>query len=46
MAFAMAGLAANGVIEIANTDNVDTSFPGFAALMRRAGLALEEFTDG
>ena len=46
MAFAMAGLAAGGVIEIANTDNVDTSFPGFAALVRQAGLALEERPGG
>jgi len=42
MAFAMAGLAADRVIEIANTDNVATSFPGFVALARQAGLSLEE----
>ena len=46
MAFAMAGLAADGVIEIANTDNVDTSFPGFAELTCQAGLALEEISGG
>jgi 3-phosphoshikimate 1-carboxyvinyltransferase len=46
MAFAMAGLAADSVIEIANTDNVDTSFPGFAELTCQAGLALEEISGG
>ena len=46
MAFAMAGLAADGVIEIDNTDNVDTSFPGFAALAGEAGLKLQERSGG
>ena len=43
MAFAVAALRARGAIEIGDVANVATSFPGFAALARRAGLALEEF---
>lgn len=38
MAFAMAGLRANAEIVVQNCDNVDTSFPGFAALASQAGL--------
>ncbi|MDX1430830.1 MAG: 3-phosphoshikimate 1-carboxyvinyltransferase [Gammaproteobacteria bacterium] len=41
MAFAMAGLAADGPIRVRDCDNVATSFPGFAELARGAGLALE-----
>lgn len=40
MAFAMAGLAAAGEITIRDCKNVDTSFPGFADLARRAGLGI------
>jgi 3-phosphoshikimate 1-carboxyvinyltransferase len=38
MAFAMAGLCAEGAIEVRDCANVDTSFPGFAALAHTAGL--------
>jgi 3-phosphoshikimate 1-carboxyvinyltransferase len=41
MSFAMAGLVAGGPITIDDCVNVDTSFPGFAALASSAGLALE-----
>ena len=42
MAFAVASLRARGPIEILDTANVATSFPGFAGLARSAGLAIEE----
>ncbi len=42
MAFAVAALRASGPIAIADCDNVATSFPGFVALARSAGLAIEE----
>ncbi len=38
MAFAMAGLVSEGPVTIHDCRNVDTSFPGFVALARRAGL--------
>jgi 3-phosphoshikimate 1-carboxyvinyltransferase len=38
MAFAMGGLAADGEIIVQDCDNVATSFPGFPALAREAGL--------
>jgi 3-phosphoshikimate 1-carboxyvinyltransferase len=41
MALAMASLAAEAPIRIADTLNVRTSFPGFPELARSAGLALE-----
>lgn len=41
MAFAMASLVASGPIRIRDTANVATSFPGFPALARQAGLDLE-----
>jgi 3-phosphoshikimate 1-carboxyvinyltransferase len=41
MSFAMAGLRSSGQIHIHDCDNVDTSFPGFAALARSAGLNIE-----
>ncbi len=40
MSFAMAALRANGEIRISDCANVDTSFPGFAALAAKAGLKL------
>ncbi len=40
MAFAIAGLRATGPIRVRDCRNVDTSFPGFAALAARAGLAI------
>ncbi len=43
MAFAVAALRASGPVRIADTANVATSFPGFAALARSAGLGLGEF---
>ncbi len=42
MSFAVASLRAGGPIEIGDTANVATSFPGFAALARGIGLGLEE----
>ncbi len=42
MSFAIASLRAAGPIEIDDTANVATSFPGFAALARSVGLHLEE----
>ncbi|HSQ69651.1 MAG TPA: 3-phosphoshikimate 1-carboxyvinyltransferase [Steroidobacteraceae bacterium] len=42
MSFAVAGLRASEPIEILDTDNVATSFPGFAALSRAVGMCLEE----
>ncbi|HRO61527.1 MAG TPA: 3-phosphoshikimate 1-carboxyvinyltransferase, partial [Burkholderiaceae bacterium] len=42
MSFAMAGLRAAGPITIRDIAVVDTSFPGFAALARGVGLAIEE----
>jgi len=41
MAFAMAGLRAGGSIIINDCANVNTSFPGFAAMARAAGLLIE-----
>ena len=41
MAFAIAGLRASGDVAIDDCANVNTSFPGFAALARGAGLAIE-----
>jgi len=42
MAFAVASLVASATIEIDDVANVATSFPGFPALARSAGLALED----
>lgn len=42
MAFAVASLQAAGEIEILDTANVATSFPGFAALARACGLGIRE----
>ena len=41
MAFAVAGLAARGFVEIRDVANVATSFPGFLELSRAAGLRIE-----
>lgn len=41
MSFAVASLRARGPIEIRDVANVATSFPGFIALAREAGLELE-----
>lgn len=41
MSFAVASLRATAPIRILDCANVDTSFPGFAALASAAGLALE-----
>ncbi|MGH8479626.1 MAG: 3-phosphoshikimate 1-carboxyvinyltransferase [Gammaproteobacteria bacterium] len=38
MAFAMAGLTAHGSIEVADCDNIPTSFPDFVEVAARAGL--------
>ncbi len=41
MAFSVAALRASGRIEIDDTDNVNTSFPGFVELCAEAGLTIE-----
>ncbi len=43
MAFAIASLRAEDPIEILDVVNVATSFPGFVATARAAGLRIEEF---
>ncbi len=40
MSFAIAALRANGEIRILDCANVDTSFPGFAAVAQSAGLGI------
>ncbi len=40
MAFSMAGLRAEAPITVHDCENVDTSFPGFVELARRAGLSI------
>ena len=42
MTFALAGLRAEGPVEIRDCANVATSFPRFTAEARAAGLAIEE----
>jgi len=42
MAFAMAGPRASAAIRIRDCANVNTSFPGFVALARAAGLGISE----
>ena len=42
MAFSIASLRASGAIHIDDVANVATSFPGFVALGRQVGLALQE----
>ena len=42
MAFAMAALRAEAAIEVRDCANVNTSFPGFAALAAGIGLGIEE----
>jgi 3-phosphoshikimate 1-carboxyvinyltransferase len=42
MSFAIASLRASAPIEILDTANVATSFPGFASLARSVGLAIDE----
>ncbi len=42
MSFAIAALRAAGPVSIRDCANVNTSFPGFVALARSAGLALRE----
>lgn len=42
MTFALAGLAADGPVEVEDCGNVATSFPEFPSAVRAAGMALEE----
>lgn len=42
MAFAMAGLRAEGPVTVRDCTNVDTSFPGFARMAKAAGLQITE----
>ena len=46
MAFAMAGLVSAGPITVTDCDNVNTSFPGFAALAAGCGLPIRERRGG
>ncbi len=46
MAFAMAALRAGASVRILDCENVNTSFPGFVMLARRAGLDIREVRDG
>ncbi len=41
MAFAMAGLRADGALAIRDCENVDTSFPGFVEVAASAGLGIQ-----
>ncbi len=41
MSFSIAALVAEGAVTVRDCKNVDTSFPGFAGLTRRAGLDLQ-----
>ena len=45
MAFAMAGLQANGEIHIEDCDNVNTSFPAFAELAASCGVLIQVEND-
>ena len=42
MSLAIAALRSSGVVEVDDTANVATSFPGFVALARGVGLDIEE----
>jgi len=42
MALSMAGIAASGAVKVTDCANVQTSFPGFVALAREAGVAITE----
>lgn len=42
MAFAVAGCFAAGPVEVADADNIRTSFPNFVALMNSVGLNIKE----
>lgn len=44
MSFAIAGLRADGPVCVTDCRNVETSFPGFTALVRSAGLGITEET--
>lgn len=46
MAFAIAGLRAQGKVVVRDCKNVDTSFPGFVQLARRAGLSIQQRVSG
>ncbi len=46
MAFAMAGLVAEGPVEISQCAEVDTSFPGFVAMAAQAGLGITDQDTG
>lgn len=42
MSLAIAGSQASGPVRVRGVDNVDTSFPGFATLMRSMGVSIVE----
>jgi 5-enolpyruvylshikimate-3-phosphate synthase len=41
MSLAVAGSVARDAVTVRGVDNVDTSFPGFADLMRSLGMRIE-----
>jgi 3-phosphoshikimate 1-carboxyvinyltransferase len=45
MAFAMAGLCADGKITIKDCENVDTSFPNFIDIAQKVGVNVALFDD-
>lgn len=46
MAFAISALRASGQVQVADCDNVDTSFPGFVSQAAAAGLRIAQFREG
>jgi len=46
MSFAIAATVAKWPITISDTDNVDTSFPGFVDCLRSMGVAIDEVEEG
>lgn len=44
MSFAVLGQRVSGPVEILDADNIETSFPGFVALMQRMGLDITELS--
>ena len=46
MSFAIAATVAEWPVTISDTDNVDTSFPGFVDCLRSMGVAIDEVEEG
>ena len=45
MSFAVAGTAATGPVTVRNTDNIETSFPGFSDCLRALGADVTDLED-